>query len=191
MQTTIKKIGAALFAAFVMMQSTNAGTIGVFTGTTNTASLAFSSTTRTRSVTKIMSFYVLDYDANMQPLAVAKYDVDTKTRKYTKDSAFALSGISKRGIYAVGSAAIGQSSVNPPLLASLDKTGTVILKLDLITATSQSSSTASAIIKSATASATLNRGIYLPATPASATFAAAETALKAYFTKRGYTASAN
>lgn len=191
MQTTIKKIGAGIFAAFVMMQSSNAGTIGIYAGKTNTASLTFSATTRTQTATSVMSFYVLDYDANIQPLAVAKYDVDTKTRKFKKDSTFAVTGVSKRGLFAVGNAAIGQSSVNPPLLVSLDKTGKIILRLDLITATSQSSSTASAIIKSATANATLNRGIYLPTSPTTATFAAAETALKAYFTKRGYTVSTN
>jgi hypothetical protein len=187
----MKKISAALFAAFVLMQSGNAGTIGVFAGVTDSASLTFTGTARTRTVSNVISFYVLDYDANKQPLAVAKYDVDTKTRKYKKDGAFALTGVSKRGIYAVGNAVIAQSSVNMPLMATLDRTGNTILRLDMITSTSQSSSTASAIIKSATANATLNRGIYVPTTPASATFAAAETALRSYFTSRGYTLATN
>ena len=191
MQTTIRKIGSGIFAALVMMQSSNAGTISVYSGKTTTASMTFTATTKTKATTSVMSFYVLDYDAAMQPLTIAKYDVDTKAKTYKKDNSFALTAVTKRGLYAIGNVAISQSSVNHPLLASLDKTGLIIQRLDLITTSTQSSSTTSTIIKSATASASLQRGIYLPASPASATFAAAEIALKAYFTKRGYTLAVN
>ncbi|PAW61794.1 MAG: hypothetical protein B9S37_04385 [Verrucomicrobiia bacterium Tous-C3TDCM] len=191
MQTTIRKIGSGIFAALVMMQSSNAGTISVYSGKTTTASMTFTATTKNKATTSVMSFYVLDYDAAMQPLTIAKYDVDTKAKTYKKDNSFALTAVTKRGLYAIGNVAISQSSVNHPLLASLDKTGLIIQRLDLITTSTQSSSTTSTIIKSATASASLQRGIYLPASPASATFAAAEIALKAYFTKRGYTLAAN
>ena len=191
MQTTIRKIGSGIFAALVMMQSSNAGTISVYSGKTTTASMTFTATTKNKATTSVMSFYVLDYDAAMQPLTIAKYDVDTKAKTYKKDNSFALTAVTKRGLYAIGNVAISQSSVNHPLLASLDKTGLIIQRLDLITTSTQSSSTTSTIIKSATASASLQRGIYLPASPASATFAAAEIALKAYFTRRGYTLAAN
>ena len=191
MQTTLRKIGSGIFAALVMMQSSNAGTISVYSGKTTTASMTFTATTKTKATTSVMSFYVLDYDAAMQPLTIAKYDVDTKAKTYKKDNSFALTAVTKRGLYAIGNVAISQSSVNHPLLARLDKTGLIIQRLDLITTSTQSSSTTSTIIKSATASASLQRGIYLPASPASATFAAAEIALKAYFTRRGYTLAAN